>query len=415
MTADAASPLQGRTVALGVSGSISAYKAADLCSKLVQAGATVLPILTRGALRFVQPAVFSGLTRQPVATDAFDEPWGASVIAHLHYAGAVDLFVIAPASADLLARLAVGLCDDMLTSALAANLHKPVLIAPAMNSDMWAHPATQANRKTLESRGYRFIEPGVGRLAEGIVGAGRLAEPPDILRAVLDTLHSRSDLSGLSVLVTAGPTREPIDPVRFISNRSSGKMGYALADAAARRGARVTLVSGPVSLPVPFGVAEVVRADTAAQMEEAVLSRADAQDVIVQAAAIADFRPARIADHKIKKSEGLPAIALEPNRDFSVTLGQRKRPGQTLVGFAAETNDLGSNARAKLAAKNLDLIVANDVTQAGAGFDVDTNIVSLLTPDGGAEELPQMPKRAVADALWDRVLRLRAQSDASQA
>ena len=403
--------LRGFTVALGVSGSISAYKAADLCSKLVQSGATVLPILTRGALRFVQPAIFTGLTGQPTATDAFDEPFGASVIAHLHYAAIADLFVVAPASADLLARLAAGLCDDMLTTALAANLHKPVLIAPAMNADMWAHPAAQANRQTLEARGYRFIEPGFGRLAEGIVGAGRLAEPSDILQTVIATLRTNRDLSGLSVLVTAGPTREAIDPVRFITNRSSGKMGYAVAEAAVRRGAKVTLVSGPVALAAPFGV-DVVRVESAREMEDAVLSRAANQAVLVQAAAVADFRPEQAAPRKIKKSEGLSAIALIPNRDFSLVLGEQKTAQQTLVGFAAETHDLADNARTKLFAKNLDLIVANDVTQAGAGFDVDTNIVTFLTPDGGTVSLPQLPKRAVADAIWDKVIALRTATGA---
>jgi phosphopantothenoylcysteine decarboxylase/phosphopantothenate--cysteine ligase len=400
-------PLAGRTVVLGVGGSISAYKAADLCSKLVQAGATVLPILTRGALKFVGADTFWGLAAQPVATDAFDAPFGPEKIAHLEYAERADLFVVAPASADLLARLASGVCDDMLTSALISNVRKPVLIAPAMNTDMWAHPATRRSRQILEGYGYRFIEPGVGRLAEGVVGAGRLAEPAQMLEEVTRTLAQTRDLAGLRVLVTAGPTREPIDPVRFISNRSSGKMGYALAEAAAARGAVVTLVTGPVSLPVPSGVAETVRVETAAQMEEAVLSRADAQDVIVQSAAVADFRPAAVAPQKLKKAEGVTSLALAATNDFSVTLGQRKRPGQTLVGFAAETENLADNARAKLSSKNLDLIVANDVTAPGAGFEVDTNVVTLLTPDGGATPLPQLPKRAVADAIWDRVAALR--------
>ena len=394
-------PLAGRTVVLGVGGSISAYKAADLCSKLVQEGARVLPILTRAALRFVGPATFWGLAAEPVSTDTFDEPFPGE-IGHLHYAELAELFVIAPASADLLARLAVGLCDDMLTSALTANRAKPVLVAPAMNTDMWEHPATQANRRTLEGRGYRFLEPGVGRLAEGVVGAGRLAEPPEIVRSVREILAQKQDLAGASVLVTAGPTREPLDPVRFLSNRSSGKMGYALAEAATARGARVTLISGPTVLPAPARV-DVAHVETAAEMEEAVLARAQGADVIVQAAAVADYRPARPAAHKIKKSEGPRQIALEPTNDFSVTLGQAKRPGQVLVGFAAETERLEENARAKLAAKNLDLIVANDVTRPGAGFDTDTNIVTLIAADGTATPLPQMPKRAVADAIWDRV------------
>jgi phosphopantothenoylcysteine decarboxylase/phosphopantothenate--cysteine ligase len=397
--------LAGRTVVLGVSGSIAAYKAADLCSKLVQARVTVYPILTRGALEFVAPATFWGMAGQPVATDAFDEPFGPQEMAHLRYGELADLFILAPASADLLARLAAGLCDDMLTAALLANPGKPILIAPAMNTHMWQNPATQANRRTLEARGYVFIEPGVGRLAEGIVGAGRLAEPLEIVEIIQSTLARRQDLAGLRVLVTAGPTREPIDPVRFISNRSSGKMGYAIAAAAAVRGAMVTLVTGPTKLPIPAGVAETVAVETAAEMEAAVLPRAEVQNVIVQSAAVADFRPARTASQKIKKGDGLAVIELAPTNDFSVTLGERKSPAQILVGFAAETKNLEANARAKLAGKNLDLIVANDVTKEGAGFDTDTNIVTLIPRVGAAVPLPVMSKHAVADAIWDWIAR----------
>ena len=398
-------PLAGRTVVLGVGGSIAAYKAADLCSKLVQAGARVFPVLTRGALRFVAAPTFAGLAAQPVSTDTFDEPFGSEVIAHLKYAEAADLLLVAPASADLMARMAAGFADDMLTSVLLARGDTPVLIAPAMNTHMWAHPATRQNRRTLEEYGYGFLEPGVGRLAEGIVGAGRMAEPADIVGAVTNLLTGGRDLADLSVLVTAGPTREPVDPVRYLTNRSSGKMGYAIAEAARARGARVILVTGPTALPIPPGV-EAVRVETAAQMAEAVLGRADNCDVVVLAAAVADFRPANPADRKIKKGEGLDAIALEPTQDIAAALGKRKRAGQTLVGFAAETDRVDENARKKLASKNLDLIVANDVTAPGAGFEADTNVVTFHTPDGAAEPLPQRSKRAVADALWDRVLTL---------
>ena len=403
---DAGLPLAGKTVVLGVGGSISSYKAADLCSKLVQDGATVLPILTRGALQFVQPAIFWGLTEQPAATDTGEMPFGPQEIAHLHYAERADVFVIAPCSANLLARLAAGLCDDMLTSALVSNLHKPVLIAPAMNSDMWANPATQANRKTLESRGYLFIEPGVGRLAEGVVGAGRLAEPHEILEIIKQTLGQTQDLAGLRVLVTAGPTREFLDPVRFISNRSSGKMGYAIAEAAQKRGASVTLISGPVALAPPFGVT-VEYVQTAREMEKAVLAVSDAQEIFVLSAAVADFRPADVAFQKIKKQNGLPALQLIPNNDFSVTLGQQKKANQLLIGFAAETEHLEQNARRKIADKNLDLIVANDVTQTGAGFDGDTNIVTFIPRDGETVSLPLMSKRDVAGAIWNEVKNLR--------
>jgi phosphopantothenoylcysteine decarboxylase / phosphopantothenate---cysteine ligase len=395
------------TITLGVSGSIAAYKAADLCSKLVQAGYTVLPILTRGALKFVAPATFQGLSGQPVATDTFDEVFEPQKIAHLHYAERSDLFVVAPASADLLARLAAGFCDDMLTAALLANRDKPALLAPAMNTDMWHNPATETNRRTLEARGYTFIEPGIGRLAEGIVGAGRLAEPSEILAAVQERLARRSDLAGKRVLITAGPTREPIDPVRYISNRSSGKMGYALAEAAASRGANVLLVSGPTALPNPSGAVETIRVTTAAEMAAVCLSEATTADIVIAAAAVADYTPATIASQKIKKgssTDGSLTLTLRPTTDILRTLGQWKQPGQILVGFAAETEQLEIHARGKLAAKNLDWIVANDVTQSGAGFDTETNIVTLIPREGAIIALPQMSKRAVADAILDRLL-----------
>ncbi len=402
-------PLSGRVVVLGVSGSISAYKAADLCSKLVQAGATVYPVLTEGARRFVAPATFWGLAGKPVATGAFDEPFGASEIAHLRYAEIADIFVVAPASADFLARLAAGLCDDMLTSALVSNVRKPVLLAPAMNTDMWANPATEANRLTLEARGYRFIEPGVGRLAEGVVGAGRLAEPAVILEAVRGVLEQTRDLAGVRVLITAGPTREALDPVRFLSNRSSGKMGYALAQAAAERGAHVTLVSGPVALAPPLGV-EVARVTSAREMLQACEAAAPVSDVVVAAAAVADYAPAEIATQKMKKTGDVPflTLTLVPTPDILRRLGDTKRAGQLLIGFAAETENLIENAQGKLAAKNLDLVVANDVTQAGAGFDGDTNIVTLLSRNAAPITLPQLSKRAVADTIWDWVKAERA-------
>lgn len=408
----AGGPLAGKTVVLGVGGSVSAYKAADLCSKLVQDGARVFPILTKGALRFVGAPTFWGLASQPVATETFDEPFGQEQIAHLRYAEIADLFVVAPASADLLARLAGGFCDDMLTSALVANRARPVLLCPAMNSDMWAHPATQANRRTLEGFGYRFLDPGVGRLAEGVVGAGRLAEPPEIVQAVRDLLLPPRDMAGLSVLVTAGPTREAIDPVRFLSNRSSGKMGYAVAEAATARGAAVTLVSGPTNLPAPPDVARVVRVTSAAEMLDACLEHAPGTHVVIAVAAVADYAPEAVAENKIKKADGEPlTLTLRPTEDVLRRLGQQKRPGQTLVGFAAETENLDAQARAKLSAKNLDLIVANDVTRPGAGFDTDTNIATLISASG-ATALPQMSKRAVADAILDHVLVLRAQTKA---
>jgi phosphopantothenoylcysteine decarboxylase/phosphopantothenate--cysteine ligase len=396
-------PLHGKTVVLGVAGSISAYKAADLCSKLVQEGATVYPILTRAALKFVGAPTFWGLAGQPVATDVFDEPFGPQEIAHLVYAERADLFVVAPASADILARLATGMCDDMLTAALVANPGKPVLVAPAMNTDMWKNPAVQANRRTLESRGFTFIEPGVGRLAEGVVGAGRLAEPPEILAFIKETLAQQTDLTGLRVLITAGPTREPLDPVRYLTNRSSGKMGYALAEAAIARGAEVVLVSGPVSLSAPVG-AQVVRVTTASEMAEACRVYAEHADVIIASAAVADYTPATVAEQKIKKSgDGSFTLTLTPTEDILKGLGQRKRPGQILVGFAAETENVLAHAKAKLETKNLDMIVANDVTQPGAGFDTDTNIVTLVPRHSDPIALPQLSKRAVADTIWNTI------------
>jgi phosphopantothenoylcysteine decarboxylase/phosphopantothenate--cysteine ligase len=396
--------LSGRTIVLGVGGSIAAYKAADLCSKLVQAGATVFPILTHGAREFILPAVFTGLSGNPTATDTFEEPFGPSEIAHLRYAALADLFLIAPASANLIARIAAGLCDDMLTSALVSNAEKPVLIAPAMNPDMWRNPATVENCRTLKRRGFAFVEPPAGRLAEGVYGPGRLAEPVDIVRVVELALARKGDLAGRRILVTAGPTREPIDPVRFLSNRSSGKMGYAIAAAAAARGANVTLVTGPTKLPAPPGIHRTIDTETAADMQSAVLPLAAEQDVIVQAAAIADFRPARRADQKIKKSATLTSLTIEPTIDFSLTLGKGKRPGQVLIGFAAETENVEAHAREKLERKNLDLIVLNDVTRPGAGFDVDTNIVTLIPREGAMAALPLMTKTEVAGAIMDWVV-----------
>ena len=395
---------KGKTIVLGVGASISAYKSADLCSKLAQEGATVYPIITESALKFVGAATFWGLSGQPVSTGVFEEAFGPSEIAHLRYGELADVIVIAPASADLLARLAGGFCDDMLSAVVVANPGKPVLIAPAMNTHMWQNPATQWNRRTLERRGYIFIEPGVGRLAEGIVGAGRLAEPAEIVEVIRETLFPRRDLEGKRVLVTAGPTREAIDPVRYITNRSSGKMGYAIAEAAAARGAYVTMVSGPTHLLQPAGIAEMYRVGSAANMAEAVFARSDAQDIIVACAAVADYAPTATALQKIKKSGDADfAIALTPTIDILKELGRRKRPGQILIGFAAETENIAANAEKKLHEKNLDLIVANDITKEGAGFDTDTNIVTLYQKQGEPVTLPIMSKRAVADAIWNKV------------
>lgn len=398
------SPVSKRVV-LGVSASIAAYKAADLASRLVKSGVEVFPVLTADAARFVQPATFRALTHHPCPIDTFEEPFPGE-IAHIWLARNCDLFVIVPASMNVIARLANGLAEDMLTaSAMACTA--PILLAPGMNTGMWNNPATQANLAKLRDYGYYFIEPTTGRLACRTEGVGRMADVETIFEAIQEMLARSGSWAGRTVLVTAGPTREPLDPVRFLSNRSSGKMGYALAEAARLRGATVTLVSGPTALPAPGGI-EFVRIETAAQMRDAVLSRASAADIVLAAAAVADYRPAEFAAQKIKKaSPGLAAgrliLPLAANDDILAGLGREKRTGQTLVGFAAETEDPLGHARRKLESKNLDWIVANDVTAEGAGFDGDTNIVTLLARDGREMALPLLTKREVAERILDAI------------
>ncbi len=387
-----------KRIVLGVSGSVAAYKAADLASQLVKSGVEVYPVITAGAARFLQPATLRALTHHPCPTDTFEEPFPGE-IAHIWLARNCDVFAIVPASMNVIARLAHGLADDMLTAAAMA-CPAPILLAPGMNTGMWNHPATQANLAALRDYGCYFIEPTTGRLACRTEGVGRMADVPTIFDAIHALLARGDSWAGKRVLITAGPTREPIDPVRYLTNRSSGKMGYAVAEAARLRGATVTLVSGPTGLPAPGGV-EMVRVETAAEMRDAVLPRAEAADVVIAAAAVSDFRPAEAAALKMKKSETLPSLALAANDDILAQLGQRKRPGQTLVGFAAETGDTLMYARQKLDAKNLDWIVANDVTLEGAGFDGDTNIVTLLGRGGAETALPLLTKREVAERLLD--------------
>lgn len=396
---ETSSQLAGKRVVLGVSASIAAYKAAEIASALVKEGVEVFPILTRDATRFIGAPTLHALTGHPCPVDVFDEPYPGQ-IAHIYLAQNCDLFVIAPASMDVIARLAHGLASDMLTaSALAAKA--PLLVAPAMNSAMWENPATQTNIETLRRYGYHFVEPATGRLACRTEGIGKLADVQDILTAIRSHLTRTSSLAGKRILITAGPTREPLDPVRFISNRSSGKMGYALAGAAAARGATVTLVSGPVALPPPPNV-DVIYVETASEMQTAVLGVAGSADVIIQSAAIADYAPAEIAAQKVKKSTAPMSLTLAPTVDFSVILGQQKRSDQILIGFAAETENLIEGAQRKLERKNLDWIVANDVTKEGAGFDVDTNIVTLISRDQ-LVNLPLMSKREVAEQILDLI------------
>lgn len=393
--------LEGKNVVLGVTGGIAAYKACELTSRLRKAGAQVYVIMTKNACQFVSPLTFETLSNHPVVTDTFARPdtWE---VEHIALAKRADVFVIAPATANILAKMANGIADDMLSTTLLAT-RAPVLVAPAMNTGMWENIATRENVKTLQGRDVQFIGPEGGFLACGDSGAGRMSDPKDIFDAIEKILCHKRDLEGLSVLVTAGPTQEKIDPVRYISNRSSGKMGYAIAEAAAKRGAKVTLVSGPVKLETPQGVERVDILSTQ-DLYDQMTARCPQMDVVIQAAAPADFTPAVVADQKIKKhGDGDLTITLRQTPDVAAQVGRLKKPGQILVGFAAETNDVLENAEGKLRKKNLDMIVANDVTAPGAGFDVDTNIVTFVTAKG-KETLPCLPKTQVAEELLNRVV-----------
>ncbi len=389
--------LKDKHIVLGVTGGIAAYKACDLVSRLKKQGAQVRVVLTANAAKFVPPLTFETLSGNPVVTDTF-EP--RKSLEHISLAKWADVYVIAPASANCLAKLANGIADDLLsTTALAMTA--PLLIAPAMNANMWRHPATQANFKTLVDRGAKSVGPMSGHLACGDDDVGRMAEPEQIVAALGALLNPRRDYEGRRVLVTAGPTVERIDPVRYITNRSTGKMGYAIAEAARDRGGEVVLVSGPVNLAAPSGMT-VVKIESSAELCAAVLARGDWADVVIQAAAPADFTPAQVADSKIKKTGEGMVLTLKNTTDIARTLGERKRQGQVLVAFAAETDRVLENAKGKLAKKNADLIVANDVTREGAGFGVDTNAVTLVSRED-ERALPLMSKRAVADAILDRV------------
>jgi phosphopantothenoylcysteine decarboxylase / phosphopantothenate---cysteine ligase len=396
--------LEGRRVVLGVSGGIAAYKAIEVCRRLVDRGAHVVPVMTRGATRFVGETTFSALASEPVHRSLFDD---ADPIPHTRLGQSADVVVVAPATARVIGCYAAGISNDLLTATLLAT-EAPVVVCPAMHTEMWRHPAVRDNIATLGRRGVHIVGPEEGRLAGGDTGEGRLASPDAIVAGVEAALGATRDLAGLHVVVTAGGTREPIDPVRFVGNRSSGKQGHALADEAAARGAKVTLVT-TVALPVPAG-ADVVRVETAVQMDEAVRAVASGADVVVMAAAVADFRPAHVSERKIKKHDGVPEIVLEPTVDILAGLGRRKQPGQTLVGFAAETDRVRQNATSKLVAKGADLIVANDVTAPGAGFEHDTNHVVILNADGAEREVPLADKRAIARAVFDAVLHRRKQS-----
>ncbi|HEY2331140.1 MAG TPA: bifunctional phosphopantothenoylcysteine decarboxylase/phosphopantothenate--cysteine ligase CoaBC [Acidimicrobiales bacterium] len=397
--------LDGRRVVLGVSGGIAAYKAIEICRRLVDAGAHVSPVLTPDAHRFVTPLTFSALASEPARTTLWDSPEPSP---HTHLGQSADLIVVAPATARVLASYALGLSDTLLVATLLAS-RAPVIVCPAMHTEMWEQPAVQANVALLRERGVTVVGPVSGQLAGGDTGVGRLAEPADIVAACDAVLGgtggSGGDLTGLRVLVTAGGTREAIDPVRYVGNRSSGKQGYAVAEEAASRGAVVTLVS-TVHLPVSSGI-EVIAVESAAEMQAAVSSSAPTAEIVVMAAAVADFRPKVRADDKLKKADGPPEVVLEPTPDILAGLGAVKPDGQTLVGFAAETQDLVAQASNKLRSKNLDLIVANDVSAPGAGFEHDTNAVVLLRADGSREDVPLTDKRSVARAVIDTVVTIR--------
>ncbi|MFZ5648503.1 MAG: bifunctional phosphopantothenoylcysteine decarboxylase/phosphopantothenate--cysteine ligase CoaBC [Bacillota bacterium] len=396
--------LEGRFITLGVTGGIAAYKAADLASRLNGLGASVHVIMTRSAGEFIRPLTFEALTGNPVFTGLFSASPGFRM-PHIDLATRPDIIVVAPATANLLGKLAHGLADDLLTTTIMAATC-PVLLCPAMNVNMYANQVVKDNISRLTGLGYHFVEPETGRMACGHVGKGRLADPGTILSAITGLLFKNEDMKGLTVLVTAGGTREPIDPVRFISNRSSGKMGYALARAARSRGARVILVTTPTGLPVPTGV-ETVQVESALEMYDAVMRLYPGADVVIKAAAVADYRCEQVAGHKIKKEGDKLTVNLVRNPDILAELGRQKREGVTLVGFAAETRDLLENARQKLVAKNLDLLVANDVTLPGAGFGADTNIVKLVFAGGRCESLPVMEKTDVAQRVLDAVLEIR--------
>jgi phosphopantothenoylcysteine decarboxylase/phosphopantothenate--cysteine ligase len=404
-------PLTGKNVLLGVTGSIAAYKAVELASRMRASGADVHVVMTRNATEFVAPLTFATISRHPVQLDTFDTTrWEPE---HTALADESDLFIVAPATANVLAKFAHGVADDLL-STLYLAIRCPTLVAPAMNAFMYAHPAVQENIRVLKTRGVTFSGPDYGMLACGYEGPGRL-KAVDALYADVERLAATSsyvkgvyetkrDYAELRVVVTAGPTREPLDPVRFLSNRSSGRMGYALAEVAARRGARVTLVSGPTNLDTPTGV-ERVDVLTAREMHEATLRAAEDVDIIILSAAVADYEPDTVAPQKIKKHDETMTLTLRTTPDIARSLGERKGD-RILVGFAAETENGIENARRKMTDKNLDLIVLNDVTQEGAGFETMTNIVTLLRPDGDAESLPRLSKSEVAEHILDTALAL---------
>ena len=392
--------LKGKTVVLGVTGSIAAYKIAYLASALVKLHADVNVIMTQNATNFINPITFETLTSHKCLVDTFDRNFQYNV-EHVALAKRADIFMVAPASANVIGKMANGIADDMLTTTILAA-KCPKLVSPAMNTNMYTNQIVQDNLEKLKHYGFEIIDPANGYLACGDTGAGKMPEPETLLQYILRELASEKDLAGKRVLITAGPTQEKIDPVRYITNHSSGKMGYALAECCMRRGAEVTLVSGPVAIQPPMFV-DVVPVTSAEDMAREVKTRADSQDIIIKAAAVADYRPVNPADEKIKKKDGDSSIELERTEDILKYLGEHRKQGQFICGFSMETEHMVENSTAKLDKKNVDMIVANNLKVSGAGFGTDTNIVTLITR-AGAKELPIMSKSEVADAIMDEIL-----------
>ncbi len=392
--------LKDKTVVIGVSGGIAVYKVCDVVSRLKKLGANVHVIMTKSATEFVAPLTFQSLSQNYVVSDMFEEPktWD---VEHISLAKKADVFLIAPATANVIGKIACGISDDMLSTTVMATKGK-VLIAPAMNTNMYENPIVQRNIDTLKALNYDFIEPESGRLACGDMGKGKLASPENIVEAVVSALTKKQDLKGERIIITAGPTVEAIDPVRYLTNRSTGKMGYAIAKEAIERGAEVTLVSGPTKLEPPKNLKKFIKIESAQEMYEAVLDNLDENQVIIKSAAVADYKPKSYCNKKIKKNDDDLVISLDRNKDIAYEIGKIKND-KILVGFAAETNDLIENAKNKVKKKNLDFIVANDLTKEGAGFGVDTNIVKIIDKDGIISEYPIMKKEEVANVILDKV------------
>lgn len=392
--------LNQKTVVIGISGGIAVYKVLDVISKLKKLGANIHVIMTKSATEFVTPLSFQSLSQNYVVCDMFEEPktWD---VEHISLAKKADVFLVAPATANVIGKIANGIADDMLTTTIMATKAK-VLIAPAMNTNMYENPIVQKNISILKELGYKFVEPDSGRLACGDVGKGKLSTPDNIVNNIIDLLTQKQDLKGKKIMVTAGPTIESIDPMRYITNRSSGKMGYSIANEAIKRGADVTLISGPTNLTPPQNLKKLIKIESAEDMYKAVINNLNENDVIIKSAAVADYKPKNYSEQKIKKSDGDLIIELDRNKDIAYEIGKIKN-NKILIGFAAETNDILDNAMKKIKKKNLDFIVANDLTKEGAGFGSDTNIVKIIDKEGNITDYPKMKKEEVANVILDKI------------